>query len=49
MATPASIGRHAVTGLLGEGGMGVVYVTDGFFCVPALARDPWLDSLRGTI
>ncbi len=23
-------------------------VTDGFFCAPALARDPWLDSLRGT-
>jgi eukaryotic-like serine/threonine-protein kinase len=23
-------------------------VEDGFFCVPALARDPWLDSLRGT-
>ena len=23
-------------------------VTDGFFCGPALARDPWLDSLRGT-
>jgi serine/threonine protein kinase len=22
-------------------------VEDGFFCVPALARDPWLDSLRG--
>jgi serine/threonine protein kinase/tetratricopeptide (TPR) repeat protein len=23
-------------------------VEDGFFCVPAFARDPWLDSLRGT-
>ena len=23
-------------------------VKDGFFCLPALTRDPWLDSLRGT-
>ena len=23
-------------------------VEDGFFCVPAFSRDPWLDSLRGT-
>jgi serine/threonine protein kinase len=23
-------------------------VEDGFFCVPALTRDPWLDSLRAT-
>jgi len=23
-------------------------VEDGYFCVPALARDPWLDPLRGT-
>jgi TolB-like protein/tetratricopeptide (TPR) repeat protein len=23
-------------------------VEDGFFCVPAFTRDPWLDSLRGT-
>ena len=23
-------------------------VEDGFFCVPAFARDPWLDSVRGT-
>jgi serine/threonine protein kinase len=23
-------------------------VEDGFFCAPAFARDPWLDSLRGT-
>jgi serine/threonine protein kinase len=23
-------------------------VEDGFFCLPALTRDPWLDSLRGT-
>ena len=23
-------------------------VPDGFFCVPALTRDPWLDPLRGT-
>jgi serine/threonine protein kinase/tetratricopeptide (TPR) repeat protein len=23
-------------------------VEDGFFCVPAFARDPWLDPLRGT-
>jgi hypothetical protein len=21
-------------------------VPDGFFCLPALTRDPWLDSLR---
>jgi len=21
-------------------------VTSGFFCFPAMARDPWLDSLR---
>jgi TolB-like protein len=23
-------------------------VKDGFFCLPALTRDPWLDSVRGT-
>ena len=23
-------------------------VDDGYFCVPAFARDPWLDSVRGT-
>lgn len=23
-------------------------VEEGFFCLPALARDPWLDGLRGT-
>jgi eukaryotic-like serine/threonine-protein kinase len=23
-------------------------VEDGFFCLPAFTRDPWLDSLRGT-
>ena len=23
-------------------------VEDGFFCVPAFVRDPWLDALRGT-
>jgi serine/threonine protein kinase len=23
-------------------------VKDGFFCLPALTQDPWLDSLRGT-
>ncbi len=23
-------------------------VRDGFFCLPAFTRDPWLDSLRGT-
>jgi len=23
-------------------------VKDGFFCLPALTRDPWLESLRGT-
>ena len=23
-------------------------VTDGFFCLPALTQDPWLDGLRGT-
>jgi hypothetical protein len=23
-------------------------VPDGFFCLPALTRDPWLDPLRGT-
>jgi non-specific serine/threonine protein kinase len=23
-------------------------VDDGFFCLPAFSRDPWLDSLRGT-
>jgi hypothetical protein len=23
-------------------------VEDGFFCVPAFTRDPWLDTLRGT-
>jgi hypothetical protein len=23
-------------------------VEDGFFCLPALTRDPWLDTLRGT-
>jgi tetratricopeptide (TPR) repeat protein len=23
-------------------------VEDGYFCVPAFTRDPWLDSLRGT-
>jgi len=22
-------------------------VEDGFFCLPAFTRDPWLDSLRG--
>jgi hypothetical protein len=44
------VARHLA--YLGEGEEALAIlkhvVEDGFFCLPAFTRDPWLDSLRGT-
>jgi hypothetical protein len=39
----AHLGDHKVALTLLSGA-----VDDGYFCVPAFARDPWLDDIRGT-
>jgi serine/threonine protein kinase len=43
------VGRHLAFAGDRDGALNAIEwsVDNGFFCVPAMARDPWLDSLRG--
>jgi serine/threonine protein kinase/tetratricopeptide (TPR) repeat protein len=44
------VARHLAHLGEGEDALAILknVVEDGFFCLPAFTRDPWLDSLRGT-